>query len=300
MFIICGLGIQGEAVLYYLLQATSEKILGVDISQEKLDYLKPHVEKYGERVELRHCNHPLNLSKCFNKDSVVINCIDPSISVDLTIECIQHGASFIDLGGDTEIVRKQLFYNEQAESVESVIIPDCGLAPGIISSLAKLYYNEGWTSIEAFCGGIPKFPELPLGYSRMFSPEGVIREYTGVAQEIRNGKIINIPTRSGKELVFVPSLGVLEAAVTSGGVSFSVDKLNVRNFSYKTLRYPGHWDYIEKYILSQPKPVDVLNLLIKPVSIENPDIIVLMFRLKDDDGIVENPIFFWEFEEAWV
>jgi saccharopine dehydrogenase-like NADP-dependent oxidoreductase len=96
--------------------------------------------------------------------------------------------------------------------------------------------------------------------------------------------------------LFVPALGVLEAAVTTGGVSFSPDHLNLRRFSYKTLRYPGHWDFVEKHILNQPEPARVLEALIGNAGPDNPDIVVLAFRLTNDVGNCAMPSYFWEYE----
>lgn len=195
----------------------------------------------------------------------------------------------IDLGGDTEIVKAQ----KSIDFPDGVhMVPDCGLAPGVVSSFYLDFVDAGWTSVEAFCGGIPKNPKPPLSYCKVFSTEGVIREYCGVANLIKDGKVVTIPTRSARELVFVPGFGVLEADVTSGGTS-DIQPIGA-DFSYKTLRYAGHWDYVEKHILSQPDPVIVLDKLIEPATEDNPDVVILMFRLKDDVSNRAVSYYFWE------
>jgi lysine 6-dehydrogenase len=231
---------------------------------------------------------------------VVISCLPTEFNLDITNTCTRKGWSMVDLGGVTSVVEEQFKLDEKAKKVGSVIIPDCGLAPGIISSLAYSYkLNEGdrnLHTIRAYCGGIPLIPEPPLGYVKTFHPAGVIKEYSGVAQEIKDGSVISVPTLSGREFVFVPSLGVLEAAVTSGGVSITPHHLPVKNFSYKTLRYPGHWNYIEKYIMSQQDPVKALEPLLEEVSEDNQDIITLMFELVYDEGC-SCEAFYWEYDE---
>jgi saccharopine dehydrogenase-like NADP-dependent oxidoreductase len=106
---------------------------------------------------------------------------------------------------------------------------------------------------------------------------------------------INVPALTGRELIYIPKVGVLEAAVTSGGVSTSAHHL-LTDFSYKTLRYPGHWDYIIKHVLTQPDPANVLEMITEKVSEKNKDLVVLLFELEFESGEKERIGFRWEYD----
>lgn len=294
MYVILGLGIQGEAILRFLLENTEEKVLTFDIKnlQEKLhDLYNYHVrDKWKHWIITPHgTGWEEYIDSQTEKNIIVINCLPTEYNLAVTRTCLTRGWHLVDLGGVTSIVREQFGFAKEAEKSGLVIVPDCGLAPGVIASLAAEYDKD----VEIYCGGIPKYPDPLLSYCKVFYTAGVIKEYSGVSYEIEDGEVVAYPTLSGRELIFIPSLGVLEAARTSGGVSISVDHLELRNYSYKTLRYPGHWDYVEKYIMPQKDPAQVLEDLIEPVSSDNPDIIILSIHINGGEEIRE---YFWDYD----
>src|SRR5690625_3414303 len=145
----------------------------------------------------------------------------------------------------------------------STIIPDLGVAPGMINILSghgarKLDQVE---SIKLYVGGIPVQPEPPLEYNHVFSMEGVFDHYTDPSLIIRNGIKQEIPSLSEVETVYFEKFGPLEAFHTSGGTStLSLSYPHLETLEYKTIRYPGH---AEKFKLL----VD-LNLTRKDYQIE--------------------------------
>ncbi|RKJ17265.1 saccharopine dehydrogenase, partial [Butyricicoccus sp. 1XD8-22] len=136
-----------------------------------------------------------------------------------------------------------LALNEQAKEKNVTIIPDLGVAPGMINILAgygasKL--NEV-DSIKLYVGGIPTKPEPPLNYTRVFSLEGVIDHYTEPSKVIQGGNLKEVKSLTGIEPVYFDQFGVLEAFYTSGGISTLYKTFpNVKTLEYKTVRYKGH------------------------------------------------------------
>ena len=57
-------------------------------------------------------------------------------NLDITRVAIQVKACMCDLGGNTDIVRQQHAFDEQARQVGISIIPDCGQVPGMGTSLS--------------------------------------------------------------------------------------------------------------------------------------------------------------------
>ena len=41
-----------------------------------------------------------------------------------------------DLGGNSDVVQKQLLLSNEAEKAKIAIVPDCGLGPGMTTTLA--------------------------------------------------------------------------------------------------------------------------------------------------------------------
>jgi lysine 6-dehydrogenase len=297
MYVIVGaFGIQGEAILYYLLERTDANILTTDILDVP-PHLKDTYNKYFGRLA-----HVVGKGDCFSNrldpkagKVTVISCLPTEFNYNLTKLCAIWGYNMVDLGGDTSIARSQFEFDNDAKRNKVSIVPDCGLAPGIVASLADHYVKMGWSNIEIFCGGIPKYPEPPFSYAKMFHEGGVTKECSGYAQIVRDGKFEFKPARSCRTLVPVPAFGVLEAAITSGGLSFAVDDIPAKNLRYRTLRYPGHWDYLDKYIMTQPDPTDVLKHMLRKTNAGNPDVIILIFELSVADGAKRRYQYYWEY-----
>jgi lysine 6-dehydrogenase len=103
----------------------------------------------------------------------------------------------------------------------------------------------------------------PLGYKKVFNLEGVLGNYFGTAYVLKNGQVNQIQGFSEKEEIpFGAPLGTLEAFATGGATSTApwTYEGRVRSYTYKTLRYPGHFDKIltlKQMGLLDDKPVSV-------------------------------------------
>src|SRR5690625_7971543 len=86
-----------------------------------------------------------------------------------------------------------LLLHEAAKAKKVTLIPDLGVAPGMINILSghgarQLNHVE---SIKLFVGGIPLRPDPPLEYNHVFSMDGVFDHYTDPSlrsEERRVGK----------------------------------------------------------------------------------------------------------------
>jgi len=155
------------------------------------------------------------------------------------------GCHFADLGGNTEIVMEQKGLEEEAHGKGLSIMPDCGLAPGMVNILAAEGIRRLDTTdrVRIFVGGLPQHPEPPLNYQIVYSLEGALDYYTTPSWILRDGKRTTVDALSELEPVeFERPIGTLEAFHTGGGIStmpFSWEG-KIREMEYKTLRYPGH------------------------------------------------------------
>ena len=124
------------------------------------------------------------------------------------------------------------------------VIPDCGLAPGMVNILAAegIRRLDRAEQVKIYVGGLPQQPEPPLNYQIVYSLEGALDYYTTPSWVLRDGKPVQVDALSEVEPVEFPApVGKLEAFHTGGGIStlpFAYEgKVDV--MEYKTLRYPG-------------------------------------------------------------
>lgn len=166
-------------------------------------------------------------------------------NVEFAKAAIATKTNMVDLGGNNDIVAAELAMTKEAESAGVTIIPDCGLAPGMVSVLTAWGLNRfPWAdSVKIRVGGLPAHPKQPFEYERLFSVEGLINEYVEPPVSLQNGQsVVGEPLGDVESVEFDEPVGTLEAFNTSGGTSTLPQTYakRVRNLNYKTLRYPGH------------------------------------------------------------
>ncbi|MEY9974204.1 lysine 6-dehydrogenase [Lysinibacillus sp. RC46] len=243
--VVLGAGLMGKEVARDLIKNSNvERVflgdIDVNLAQNFVDSL--NTDKI-EVVEL-HAERDDSLMEVISKGNVVVNALFYSFNERVARAAIAAGVHSVDLGGHIGgVTEKILDLDEEAKAKGVTIIPDLGVAPGMVNILAgygasKLDEVE---SIKLFVGGIPTEPKPPLHYTRVFSLDGVFDHYTEPSKVILKGKLQEVPSLSGVEPIYFKDFGVLEAFYTSGGIS-TLDKTfpNVQTLEYKTIRYKGH------------------------------------------------------------
>ena len=139
-----------------------------------------------------------------------------------------------------------LALNSFAKENNVTAIVDCGVAPGM-GNIILGHYNEQLkiTDFECLVGGLPKVKKWPFNYKAPFSPVDVIEEYTRPARYVENGNVIIKEALSDVEHVNFDGVGILEAFNSDGLRSLIYTMPHIRNMKEKTLRYPGHVEYIQ-------------------------------------------------------
>jgi lysine 6-dehydrogenase len=210
------------------------------------------------------------------KADAVLGAVSYTVNLELSELAIEAGVHFNDMGGNNTVVAEQLMLNERAKAAGVSIIPDTGLAPGMVCPLAMhgVRKMDEAESVRIRVGGLPQKPRPPLNYMLVFSVEGLINEYVEPCVAIRGGKIVEDvePLVDIEEIEFPPPFGTLEAFNTSGGTSTLPHTLLglVRELDYKTIRYPGHADKMRTILelgLMDSTPVDAGGLMVPPRSV---------------------------------
>ena len=202
----------------------------------------------------------------------VMSAIPYYFNVDMARLAVEAGVHFCDLGGNTEIVFKQKELDAAALAKNITVVPDCGLAPGMVNILAEygIRQLDSVDSVKIFVGGLPQHPEPPLNYMLVYSLEGALDYYTTLSWVIRNGKRTQVKALSEREPVaFDAPLGELEAFHTAGGLSTMAFRYEgkIPTMEYKTLRYPGHaalMEDIRSLGLLDLNPVEVKGMKVVP------------------------------------
>lgn len=201
-----------------------------------------------------------------------ISCVNYWLNERLARAAVEARTNFCDLGGNNDVVDAELALDADARAAGVNVIPDCGLAPGMVAMLAA-HGAEQFESLDAIhirVGGLPQTPKPPLDYQLVFSVEGLINEYIEPARVIRDGKIATVDSMTELErLHFREPFGAMEAFQTSGGTSTLPDTFlgRVRDLDYKTIRYPGHCAKFRAMIdlgLCSSDPLDVDGTGVKP------------------------------------
>ena len=201
-----------------------------------------------------------------------ISCVTYFHNVRLARAAVEAGVNFCDLGGNNSVVAEELALDEAARRAGINIIPDCGLAPGMVSVLVAhgAQAFEELEEIHIRVGGLPLNPRPPLNYQIVFSVEGLINEYVERARVIREGKIVEIDSMTEIErLQFPAPFDEMEAFQTSGGTSTLPETFmgRVRELDYKTIRYPGHCEQFKLLIdlgLATSEEIDVDGVPVRP------------------------------------
>jgi lysine 6-dehydrogenase len=181
-----------------------------------------------------------------------ISCVNYWYNESLSRAAIETRTHFCDLGGNNYVVDEQLALDAEARAAGISIIPDCGLAPGMVSILAMhgAAKFERLDELHIRVGGLPQDPQPPLDYQLVFSVEGLINEYVEVARVIRDGRITEVPSMTELENLSFDGFPPLEAFQTSGGTSTLPDTFlgRIRKLDYKTIRYAGHCEKFKTMI----------------------------------------------------
>jgi lysine 6-dehydrogenase len=271
--LVLGRGLQGSACAYDLLQ--NPDVTEVRVADLHVDHLPEFLAPFsGKRlIPTRLDVRDADATRAVMREcDAVMSAIPYYFNFELARLAVEAGVHFCDLGGNTEIVFQQKELDGRARAAGVTVIPDCGLAPGMVNILAQYGISQldHVTSVKIFVGGLPQHPEPPLNYQIVYSLEGVLDYYTTLSWVLRDGKRHQVKALSERESVSFPApVGALEAFHTAGGLSTLAFRYEgkIPTMEYKTLRYPGHahiMEAIRDLGLLDLTPVDVKGMKVIP------------------------------------
>ena len=298
--LVLGAGMMGTAAAWDL--ARSQGVDQVGIADADGTALAKAVKRIGKS---KVSTHRLDITRwaevtaLMSRYDATIGAVSYHHNFRLAQCAVRAGCHFCDLGGNDHIVEQEFSLQAAARQKKVRIVPDCGLAPGMVSIVVAegLRHFTRVDSIQIRVGGLPLHPKPPLNYQLVFSVGGLINEYVEPARVLENGKIKLVEPMTGLEaMVFPPPFGTLEAFYTSGGASTLPLTLKgrVRDLNYKTIRYPGHCEKFKTLIdLGLTSSESILiegrdlvprriveNLLVEKLPAGEPDCVLIRVSLR--------------------
>lgn len=271
--LVLGAGAQGSACALDLARTDGvERIVlaDVDVSRPRA-FLEPYL---GARIELRQADaQDDDRVRTLMAEADGVACALPYyFNARMSRLAVEAGAHICDLGGHTDIVDEQMTLAQAAVAAGVSVVPDCGLAPGMVNVLAQggIDAMDETRSVHMLVGGLPQSPVPPLNYQVVYSMEGVLDYYSTPVLVLENGEVVEKEPLTGLESVDFPGLAQpLEAFLTAGGISNMPHRYRgeIGTMTYKTLRYPGH-AYLMKSMrdlgLFSDEPLEVDGTVVAP------------------------------------
>ena len=245
-FLVLGAGRIGYAVAYDLIRSPKvEKVVIADRQVSKL----MHVERMLSDskvvpVEL-DISDSNSLIELMENSDVAMSCVPVDLNYELAKAALHAKTHFCDFGGNDETVRKIRLLDELARERGVSIVPEVGLAPGLISILveAAAATMDELYEIRIRVGMLPADREEgACSFGTGFSIDGAIGAYVDDCLVIRDGDTYSVPALSDLETIEFPKpIGELEAFSVAGGITSFVSAFEgrVKHLDYKALHFPG-------------------------------------------------------------
>lgn len=234
--IVLGSGMVGRAIASDL--STNHNISIIDLDEINLSKISD--------IDIRKIKLDItsgNLEKFINPFDLVVCAVPGFLGFNTLKRIIEAGKDVVDISFFPE---DSLKLNDLAIKHNVTAIVDCGVAPGM-DNLILGRYNEilNITDFECLVGGLPKIKKWPFNYKAPFSPIDVIEEYTRPARYVENKRLIIRDALTDCTLHEFEKVGTLES-FNSDGLRTIIDTMpHIENMKEKTLRYPGHSEYVK-------------------------------------------------------
>lgn len=247
---VLGAGRQGTAAAYDMAKfgnASEVRIGDMDmkIARASADRVNRLCGRRVAEAAVVNVTHPAEVESFLKGLNAFLSSVPYYYNLEIAKAAIRARASMCDLGGNTDIVRKEQLLDTEATAAGISIVPDCGECPGLCITIAcyAMSLLDKPSEVHIYDGGLPLTPKPPFNYLLTFHFDGLANEYSGNAIFLREGKMVEVPCFEELEYLDFPQIGRLEAFTTSGGCSTCPwtfrGKLKV--FENKTIRYPGNF-----------------------------------------------------------
>tara|TARA_R110002167_G_scaffold167627_1_gene364901 strand:- start:47 stop:1189 length:1143 start_codon:yes stop_codon:yes gene_type:complete len=230
----------------------------------------------------------------FNQGDILLDCLPGTQAPKMARFAKDFNMHYANL---TEYVAETEEIKQLAQNATKGFMLQTGLAPGYIDVLATHLFKEFCNDFQVSkvnsltfkVGALTKNAVAPHYYGFTWSPVGVATEYIKDADVIRNFKKTKRPSLSERASIIIDGI-TYEEDLTSGGAADLPDALKgkVDSLDYKTLRYPGHYAWIQEQINTPShidRPIEALQLIMeKQIPYIEDDQIILYAAIQGKDA----------------
>jgi len=300
--LVLGSGIVGAAAAWDLVRR-GHAVTVADADVEVVEQLGSRVGAEAVTVDV---TNNTELTALLDAADIVVSAVPYRYGATIAAAAIDTNTHYLDFGGNPTVVAEQRKLDEAARARGLMVVPDCGLAPGLANVLAQDLIDTADTfpikSIQMRVGSLPQIPTGALGYQLAFSAHGLINEYAEPCEVLEGGRYSTVDPLTRFEDVDWERWGPLEAFSTAGGTSTMCERNlgRVTDLEYKTLRFPGHgsiframreiglFDEVPRDVASQwiaPRSV-LIDALITTLPRNEPDLVLVRVWRSDRNAIV--------------
>lgn len=288
---IAVLGLGKVGCLVAVLLSSKYKVEGMD--QREPD------GNYSFKFKKGDVSKEETLREFFKDKQAVVSCLPYFLNIEIAKIAADMGVHYFDL---TEDVPTLHAIQKMANDSNSVLAPQCGLAPGFIGILGAGLYTQfsEIRNVKLRVGALPLHPMGQFGYSFTWSADGVINEYLNDAEVIHNGNRKMVSSLDDLEIININGRQY-EAFSTSGGLGTMCETLDgkVDTLNYKTMRYPGHRDAMKLVLYDLQLKNDrklAIEILNNALPIVDEDIVLVYAAV---EGKINGQLRRKEFSESY-
>lgn len=177
------------------------------------------------------------------------------------------------------------------------VLTGCGASPGLVENVATDLIAQ-FSAIDELTirvGAIPRHAVNRLGYGRLWNMDGLFDEYLLPSAALREGKPVSVTSLEAYERFTIDG-AAYEAFITAGGMTGDFADCGIRNLTFKTIRHPGHLDYMRFLLddLGLRKRRDMLkSLLCNGLPVVEDDVVMFFVTARgtSDGQNVERSVF---------
>ena len=183
---VLGSGLMGLVIGWDLARSDDvDEVVVADIDGERLDQLKrrsPGNKLSGEVLDIRDRPRDVSFLRRFD---VAASALPHGIVHLSDVAAVEAGTKMVNIAFEDA----QMELDGAARKSGSLLVPGCGLAPGLGGILLAHALAElgGGDEGHILVGGLPQKPVPPFGYRLVFSVVGLLREYIEDARVVRGG-----------------------------------------------------------------------------------------------------------------
>lgn len=260
---VLGSGMVGRAISLDL--AENHSVTATDLSQQPLINIKKRNSSiHTIQLDVSDLD---KLESSVKDADVVVLAVPGFLGFNTLKAVLELGKNVVDISFFPE---NALELNDLATERGVAAVVDCGVAPGMDNIILGYYDTIMMVKrFECLVGGLPFKKTWPFMYKAPFSPIDVIEEYTRPARYIENGQMVVREPLTDRELIEFDKIGTLESFNSDGLRSLILTHGHIQNMKEKTLRYPGHAEYISVFKEAgffDSTPINLKGQMVSPLD----------------------------------